>query len=597
MKSPLSLLPAVFAALALAAAPARAGSQPQKSLDECYGKPLAVHVTGWAYDPDVSSQSIDVHVYLYTDSGCTSRYGDIRVLTANVPRPDVNQAKGITGDHGFDADIPVADAGDYWVKVFAIDATGDGDPQIGSTRSVTVTERPGYDDEFTVGDLKYTITSSDYEPPTVKVSAANTGISGVVTIPDTVSWWGTDYAVTRIQSFGFQYCTSITGVSIGNNVASIGEAAFYSCDAITEVTVGRGVTSIGDSVFAFCYDLATVTLLPTTPPSIGQDVFENCYDLAEIIVPVSAYDAYVRSWGDYAGLIKDANGTAYSGYCGLDGYHGENLTWSLTDTDGDGVRETLVIDGYGEMSSQYSSSSHAPWYDYRAQITHVVIGGGVTTIRSYAFHNCTALATVTMRPSSPPELYSSALYGCNHLAKIVVPAGTCADYAEQYDWSDYADIIEDENGARARIDLSKLSADYTAHNGDVLTGTTTYNVTVPGGATVTINGVSVTGGGTVNPAPAFAAGGEAVTTKFERGAGDTWAITAFAELGNDALGKDVADEQIKVYAAETVEGLESAAPMSEGVTVTDRKSAVKVSLEVETPPGDGSRFFRVGFGE
>ena len=592
MKSPLSLLPAALAALALAAAPARAGSQPQKSLDECYGKPLAVHVTGWAYDPDVSSQSIDVHVYLYTDSGCTSQYGGIRVLTANVSRPDVNQVKGVPGDHGFDADVSVADAGDYWEKVFAIDATGDGDPQIGSTRSVTVTERPGYDDEFTVGDLKYTITSSDYEPPTVEVSAANTGISGVVTIPDTVSWWGTDYAVTHIQSFGFQDCTSITGVSIGNNVASIGDAAFYSCDAITEVTVGRGVTSIGDSVFAFCYDLATVTLLPTTPPSIGQDVFENCYDLAEIIVPVSAYDAYVRSWGDYAGLIKDANGTAYSGYCGLDGYHGENLTWSLTDTDGDGVRETLVIDGYGEMSSQYSSSSHAPWYDYRAQITHVVIGGGVTTIRSYAFHNCTALATVTMRPSSPPELYSSALYGCNHLAKIVVPAGTCADYAEQYDWSDYADIIEDENGARARI-LSKLSADYTAHNGDVLTGTTTYNVTVPGGATVTINGVSVTGGGTVNPAPAFAAGGEAVTTKFKRGAGDTWSITAFAELDNDAIGADVPDDAITVWRGDTADGVTNAVVP----TITGKKSAVKVEMTVDAPSSAPAQFFRVGFGE
>ena len=592
MKSPLSLLPAALAALALAAATARAGSQPQKSLDECYGKPLAVHVTGWAYDPDVSSQSIDVHVYLYTDSGCTSQYGGISVLTANASRPDVNQVKGVSGDHGFDADVSVADAGDYWVKVFAIDATGDGDPQIGSTRSVTVTERPGYDDEFTVGDLKYTITSSDYEPPTVEVSAANTGISGVVTIPDTVSWWGTDYAVTHIQSFGFQDCTSITGVSIGNNVASIGDAAFYSCDAITEVTVGRGVTSIGDSVFAFCYDLATVTLLPTTPPSIGQDVFENCYDLAEIIVPVSAYDAYVRSWGDYAGLIKDANGTAYSGYCGLDGYHGENLTWSLTDTDGDGVRETLVIDGYGDMSSQYSSSSHAPWYDYRAQITHVVIGGGVTTIRSYAFHNCTALATVTMRPSSPPELYSSALYGCNHLAKIVVPAGTCADYAEQYDWSDYADIIEDENGARAR-DLSKLSADYTAHNGDVLTGTTTYNVTVPGGATVTINGVSVTGGGTVNPAPAFAAGGEAVTTKFERGAGDTWTITAFAELDNDAIGADGPDDAITVWRGDTADGVTNAVVP----TITGKKSAVKVEMTVDAPSSAPAQFFRVGFGE
>ena len=159
---------AALAALALAAAPARAGSQPQRALDECYGKPLAVHVKGWAYDPDVSSQSIDVHVYLYTDSGCTSRYGDIRALTANVPRPDVNQAKGITGDHGFDADIPVADAGDYWVKVFAIDATGDGNPQVGTTRSVTVA--PGFPGSGTDAD-PYRISSvADWD-----VFAANVG--------------------------------------------------------------------------------------------------------------------------------------------------------------------------------------------------------------------------------------------------------------------------------------------------------------------------------------------------------------------------------------------------------------------------------------
>ena len=148
------------------------------------------------------------------------------------------------------------------------------------------------------------------------------------------------------------------------------------------------------------------------------------------------------------------------------------------------------------------------------------------------------------------------------------------------------------------IDLSALSADFSAKDGDMLTGTTAFNVTVPVGATVTINGVSVTGvGGATLPAPAFAAGGEAVTTKFERGVGGKWTLSAFAELGNDALGADVTDAQVKVYAAGTVEGLESAAPMSEGVTVTDKRSAVKVSLEVETPPGDDSRFFRVGFGE
>jgi hypothetical protein len=88
---------ATLAAL-LAAATARGASLPAKSLDECTGGFFAIHVKGWAYAPDVPSQSLTVHVYLYTDSGCTSQYGDTRILTANVARSDVNQAHGITGN-------------------------------------------------------------------------------------------------------------------------------------------------------------------------------------------------------------------------------------------------------------------------------------------------------------------------------------------------------------------------------------------------------------------------------------------------------------------------------------------------------------------
>ena len=143
------------------------------------------------------------------------------------------------------------------------------------------------------------------------------------------------------------------------------------------------------------------------------------------------------------------------------------------------------------------------------------------------------------------------------------------------------------------IDLSSLTADYTAEDGDVLTGTTAYNVTVPAGATVTINGVAVTGGGTTLPAPAFAAGGEAVTTKFERGAGDTWVITAFAELDNDAIGADVPDDAITVYRGDAVGGVTNAvAP-----TITRKSSAVKVEMTVDAPANAPQQFFKVKVGE
>lgn len=106
-----------------------------------------------------------------------------------------------------------------------------------------------------------------------------------------------------------------------------------------------------------------------------------------------------------------------------------------------------------------------------------------------------------------------------------------------------------------------------------------------------------TGGVTELPAPAFAADGKAATTEFVKGANGKWTLTTFAEMSNDALGSGVADGQIKVYAAPTVEGLNNASPMTSGVTVKGKKSAVMTTIEV-TPPGNPStQFFKVKFGE
>lgn len=111
---------------------------PDNFLDKCTGGDHSILVVGWAFDPDASAQSIEVHVYIYTDESCSQQYGDYHRIMADVSRPDVNAARNITGNHGFDATIPVDDLGEYWVKVYAIDTNGDGNPQIGNTTKVTV---------------------------------------------------------------------------------------------------------------------------------------------------------------------------------------------------------------------------------------------------------------------------------------------------------------------------------------------------------------------------------------------------------------------------------------------------------------------------
>lgn len=152
------------------------------------------------------------------------------------------------------------------------------------------------------------------------------------------------------------------------------------------------------------------------------------------------------------------------------------------------------------------------------------------------------------------------------------------------------------------VDLETATADYTAKNGDEIVGTTTHKVTIPGGATVTINGVSVAGagsGGAAVPAPAFAESGLSEVVKFAQAEGGKWTITAFAEMSNESRGTDVSEDQIKVYSGDTIAALEAETePMSEGVTIEERKSAVKTIIKIA--PGEsvtGGKFFKVKFGE
>ena len=95
----------------LTAATAWAGSKPVGCLDACTGGEKLIHIQGWAYDPDYPAQSLPLYVYIYTDEACTKSYDVNYNHSADVPRPDVNEAKGITGNHGFSFDIPIADAG------------------------------------------------------------------------------------------------------------------------------------------------------------------------------------------------------------------------------------------------------------------------------------------------------------------------------------------------------------------------------------------------------------------------------------------------------------------------------------------------------
>lgn len=105
------------------------GGAPQGWLDSAVlTRPGKVRVSGWAADPNDWSRSTVVHVYAGT--AWTS-------LPANQPRTDVNNFFGITGNHGFNAEID-ASGGPIQVCAYGINDTGPGGPSLLSCKSVTV---------------------------------------------------------------------------------------------------------------------------------------------------------------------------------------------------------------------------------------------------------------------------------------------------------------------------------------------------------------------------------------------------------------------------------------------------------------------------
>lgn len=116
-------------------------------------------------------------------------------------------------------------------------------------------------------------------------------------------------SVTNIGHFAFRGCTLLTSVIISNSVTKIGDSAFNSCSKLTSITIPSAVTSIGSSALSIgsSTNKATITMLPTTPPTIQSNTF-TASTLQKIIVPAGTGATYkaATNWSNFADYIEEA---------------------------------------------------------------------------------------------------------------------------------------------------------------------------------------------------------------------------------------------------------------------------------------------------
>lgn len=267
-----------------------------------------------------------------------------------------------------------------------------------------------------------------------------------IVIPDSVATLG-DYM--------FYKCTSLETAKLPSDITAINDGMFENCYSLKYINWERGITTIGETAFAGCTSLNYV-VIPESVTSIGAGAFRECEWLYTMMIPASvteigagAFDVcpYVQIFGyedSAAETYATANGHTFNVIeipVIAEGELANGLTWTVYE---DGK---LSISGKGAMPD-FTEDTSAPWFEYRRNITTVVIDAGVTSIGDYAFFRCIGIENVfipnTVKsigewaftycseitaialPNSINAIGEGAFYGCNAFERVIIPEGVTA---------------------------------------------------------------------------------------------------------------------------------------------------------------------------
>ena len=288
--------------------------------------------------------------------------------------------------------------------------------------------------------------------------------AGEIIIPTVVTYNGTDYTVTAIDSNTFFECTGLTGMlDIPDGIVSIGEYAFLEC-GFSSISIHSSVCSIVLGAFANCRSIESITVdeenptyysennavirredkalvvgcktttIPDDIEIIGSYAFGGTGDGGDLVVPnsIRTIEEYAFMGCGFSGSIILSEALETIGkYAFSGGYFSGSLTIpnSVTEMGHNAFSYCQYLTGTLTLSSSLSTIDGSAFYNThftgtlsipnsvksiggRAfclnNFSELVLGDSLVTIVDAAFENCNNLTGTLRLPSSVTQIGSWA---------------------------------------------------------------------------------------------------------------------------------------------------------------------------------------------
>ena len=320
------------------------------------------------------------------------------------------------------------------------------------TAKVTGTFDLSKTDSNTIRKINAALKELYNNKPEIRVSLDLSEVSNLTELEDTFPNSDSPVYDYNSKKYSFNSCDNLREIILPQNLEKIGGGAFYNCKNLESIIIPNTVNTLGSWAFADCSNLKNVQL-STSIKELGDRTFLHCTALEEIEIPGN-----IETLGDFCfggcTTLKNViitEGCKSIGSCFYDCSSLESITLpsSLNSfSDGSyGFKNCTNLTNvyYTGTISQWCNIICANWaatplcnasnlfIDGKEITGELCIPSSVTTIRPYAFYNCSKITSVVIE-NGVMFIYHDAFNHCINLESISIPESVCYIEAGSFRW-------------------------------------------------------------------------------------------------------------------------------------------------------------------